>query len=56
MSTGYKISEKEEVFYLTFQIVGWVDISPLIETHVWKVQIFLVHLCRNTDNTLNRRP
>ena len=26
MSTGYKISEQESVYYLTFQIVGWVDI------------------------------
>ena len=26
MSTGYKISEKEGLYYLTFQIVGWVDL------------------------------
>lgn len=26
MSTGYKIAEKEGVYYLTFQIVGWVDL------------------------------
>ena len=26
MSTGYKISEKEGLYYLTFQVVGWVDI------------------------------
>ena len=26
MSTGYKLSDKEGVYYLTFQIVGWVDI------------------------------
>lgn len=26
MSTGYKIEEKEGAHYLTFQIVGWVDI------------------------------
>jgi len=26
MSTGYKISEKEGAYYLTFQIVGWVDL------------------------------
>ena len=26
MSTGYKISEKTSLYYLTFQIVGWVDI------------------------------
>ena len=26
MSTGYKLSEKEGLYYLTFQIVGWVDI------------------------------
>ena len=26
MSTGYKILEKEGVYFLTFQIVGWVDI------------------------------
>jgi REP element-mobilizing transposase RayT len=26
MSTGYKIREGEEAYYLTFQIVGWVDI------------------------------
>lgn len=26
MSTGYKISEKEGLYFLTFQIVGWVDI------------------------------
>ena len=26
MSTGYKIAEKDDVYYLTFQIVGWVDI------------------------------
>ena len=26
MSTGYKISEKEGAYFLTFQIVGWVDI------------------------------
>lgn len=26
MSTGYKISDKEGLYYLTFQIVGWVDI------------------------------
>lgn len=26
MSTGYKIHEKEGLYFLTFQIVGWVDI------------------------------
>jgi len=26
LSTGYKISDKEGLYYLTFQIVGWVDI------------------------------
>ena len=26
MSTVYKIVEKEGLYYLTFQIVGWVDI------------------------------
>ena len=26
MSTGYKIEEKDGVYFLTFQIVGWVDI------------------------------
>lgn len=26
MSTGYKIADQEGVYYLTFQIVGWVDI------------------------------
>jgi len=26
MSSGYKISEKEGAYFLTFQIVGWVDI------------------------------
>ncbi len=26
MSTGYKISEPEGLYYLTLQIVGWVDI------------------------------
>lgn len=26
MSTGYKIADKEGLYYLTFQIVGWVDI------------------------------
>jgi len=26
MSTGYKIIEKEGLYFLTFQIVGWVDI------------------------------
>ncbi len=26
MSTGYKILEKTGSYYLTFQIVGWVDI------------------------------
>jgi REP element-mobilizing transposase RayT len=26
MSTGYKISDKEGLYYLTFQIVAWVDI------------------------------
>ncbi len=26
MSTGYKISEKVGAYFLTFQIVGWVDI------------------------------
>jgi REP element-mobilizing transposase RayT len=26
MSTGYKIEEKEGLYFLTFQIVGWVDI------------------------------
>ena len=26
MSTGYKIDEKEGLYYLTFQIVGWVDL------------------------------
>ena len=26
MSTGYKIAEKDGLHYLTFQIVGWVDI------------------------------
>jgi Transposase and inactivated derivatives len=26
MSTGYKISEGDDVYFLTFQIVGWVDI------------------------------
>ena len=26
MSTGYKIYDKEGLYYLTFQIVGWVDI------------------------------
>ncbi|NOQ27228.1 MAG: transposase [Bacteroidales bacterium] len=26
MSTGYKISEKDGLYYLTFQIVGWVDV------------------------------
>jgi hypothetical protein len=28
MSTGYKISEKEGAYFLTFQIVGWEDIFP----------------------------
>ncbi len=26
MSTGYKIQEQDALYYLTFQIVGWVDI------------------------------
>jgi REP element-mobilizing transposase RayT len=26
MSTGYKISEKNGLYFLTFQVVGWVDI------------------------------
>jgi len=26
MSTGYKIAEKDGLYYLTFQIVGWVDL------------------------------
>ena len=26
MSTGYKLSEKDGCYYLTFQVVGWVDI------------------------------
>jgi REP element-mobilizing transposase RayT len=26
MSTGYKLTEKEGCYYLTFQVVGWVDI------------------------------
>jgi len=26
LSTGYKIREGQAIFYLTFQIVGWVDI------------------------------
>ncbi len=26
MSTGYKITESEGLYYLAFQIVGWVDI------------------------------
>lgn len=26
MSTGYKINEKDGAYFLTFQIVGWVDI------------------------------
>jgi REP element-mobilizing transposase RayT len=26
MSTGYKILEKESMYFLTFQVVGWVDI------------------------------
>ena len=26
MSTGYKISEKDGAYFLTFQIVGWVDL------------------------------
>ena len=26
MSTGYKIDEKDGLYFLTFQIVGWVDI------------------------------
>ena len=26
MSTGYKIAEDEELYFMTFQIVGWVDI------------------------------
>ena len=26
MSTGYKIAEKNGLYYLTFQIVGWVDL------------------------------
>jgi hypothetical protein len=25
MSTGYKISEKDGAYFLTFQIVGWVE-------------------------------
>ena len=26
MSTGYKITDKDGIYFLTFQIVGWVDI------------------------------
>ena len=26
MSTAYKILEKEGAYFLTFQIVGWVDL------------------------------
>ena len=26
MSTGYKIQEQDGAYYLTFQIVGWVDL------------------------------
>ncbi len=26
MSTGYKISEPDGLYYLSFQIVGWVDL------------------------------
>ena len=26
MSTAYRISDKESIYYLTFQIVGWVDL------------------------------
>jgi putative transposase len=29
MSTGYKIHEKDGVYFLTFQIVGWVDLFTL---------------------------
>ena len=26
MTSGYKIADKEGLYFLTFQIVGWVDI------------------------------
>ncbi len=26
MSTGYQIIEQDELHYVTFQIVGWVDV------------------------------
>ena len=31
MSTGYKIHEKDGAYFLTFQIVGWVDIFTRLD-------------------------
>ena len=26
MSTGYQINDQEDIYYLTFQIVDWIDV------------------------------
>ena len=51
MSTAYKISEKGGIYFLTFQIVGWVDIFTMLQLAKISIYIFLltitIYSCRN---------
>ena len=48
MSTGYKIAEKEGLYYLTFQIVGWVDLfTPVRAGIVEKPEEYIYSSARN---------
>jgi hypothetical protein len=39
MSVAYRIGEKEGAYFLTFQIVGWVDI--LVESVIFVIKLAL---------------
>jgi len=42
MSTGFQIKEQESAYYLTLQVVGWIDIftRKFIKTLLLKICIF----------------
>ena len=43
MSTGYQIIEQDKAYFVTLQVVDWVDVSPekFIEKSLWKIYVIV---------------
>jgi hypothetical protein len=52
MSTGYKISEQDAMYFVTFQIVRWIDIfTRKIYRDTNKAQVTLSQNLRQSEKT-----